>query len=306
MRSESKRSYTESMRLSPDAAPNACQSRLEYLLSRTSCVLVSRLTLTNARRRGVPGRRCVRSQRHFVSSASAASSSALVGVARRRLGVGLVDARRRPSSAGVTGGPKNSAVSTSLPVGVGDGRAVHDRGDGQAAAHVGEHRAAAGCSAAASCSSCCGSMPYCRDISTRRSVRSFWPTWMSSSSAMASISSWVLTAFSAFARLSASNSSRLLPCSSSASANLASSWSRPWIALCSGVVDLGLHDRLRQRDLDLLEQGLERLVADLLGLLDALDPLDLLDEARPSARRWCRIRLPVGRIRRRARAARAP
>ena len=47
------------------------------------------------------------------------------------------------------------------------------------------------------CSSCCGSMPYCRDISTSRSVRSFWPTWMSSSSAMASINSWVLTAFSA-------------------------------------------------------------------------------------------------------------
>ena len=45
-----------------------------------------------------------------------------------------------------------------------------------------------------------------------------------------------------------------------------------------GVVDLGLHDLLGQRDLGLLEQRLERLVADLLGLLDALDPLDLIGE----------------------------
>ena len=47
-----------------------------------------------------------------------------------------------------------------------------------------------------------------------------------------------------------------------------------------GVVDLRLHDLLRQRDLGLLEQRLERLVADLLGLLDALHPLDLIVQAR--------------------------
>ena len=82
------------------------------------------------------------------------------------------------------------------------------------------------------CSSCCGSMPYWRDISTRRSVRSPWPTWMSSLSATASISSWVLTAFSALLWLSASNSSRLLPCSVSCSLNLSSSCSKPWMALC--------------------------------------------------------------------------
>ena len=46
-----------------------------------------------------------------------------------------------------------------------------------------------------------------------------------------------------------------------------------------GVVDLRLHDLLGQRDLDLLEQHLERLVADLLGLLDALHPLDLILQA---------------------------
>ena len=39
-----------------------------------------------------------------------------------------------------------------------------------------------------------------------------------------------------------------------------------------GAVDLGLHDRLRQRHLDLLEQSVQRGVADLLGLLGALDP----------------------------------
>ncbi len=39
-------------------------------------------------------------------------------------------------------------------------------------------------------------------------------------------------------------------------------------------VDLGLHDRLRQRHLDLLQQGLQHLVADLTGLLDLLDALD--------------------------------
>ena len=39
------------------------------------------------------------------------------------------------------------------------------------------------------------------------------------------------------------------------------------------------HDLLRQRDLDLLEQRLQRLVADLLGLLDALDPAHLFGEA---------------------------
>ena len=49
---------------------------------------------------------------------------------------------------------------------------------------------------------------------------------------MASINSWVLIAFSALLRLSASNSSRLLPCSASCSANFSSSWSTPWMALC--------------------------------------------------------------------------
>lgn len=44
------------------------------------------------------------------------------------------------------------------------------------------------------------------------------------------------------------------------------------------VVDLGLHDLLGQRHLDLLEQRLEDLVADLLGLLHPLDAAHLLDE----------------------------
>ena len=122
-------------------------------------------------------------------------------------------------------------------------------------------------------------MPYCRDISTSRSVRSFWPTWMSSLSAMASISSWVLTAFSALVRLSASNSSRLLPCCFERLGELRLVVVEPVDRVVQRVVDLRLHDLLGQRDLDLLEQRLERLVADLLGLLDALDPLDLLGEA---------------------------
>ena len=51
--------------------------------------------------------------------------------------------------------------------------------------------------------------------------------------------------------------------------------------MCSGAVHLGLHDRFRQRHVDLLEQGLQRGGADLLGLLHALDPADLIGQAGP-------------------------
>ena len=44
------------------------------------------------------------------------------------------------------------------------------------------------------------------------------------------------------------------------------------------LVDLRLHDGLRQRHLDLLQQQFERIVTDGLGLVDALDPFDLLGE----------------------------
>ena len=88
-----------------------------------------------------------------------------------------------------------------------------------------------------------------------------------------------MTAFSALVRLSLSNSSRLLPCASSVSSNALLVVVEAVDRVVQGVVDLGLHDLLRQRHLGLLEQHLQRLVADLLGLLDALHPLHLLGEA---------------------------
>ena len=79
-------------------------------------------------------------------------------------------------------------------------------------------------------------------------------------------------AFSALVRFSASNSSRLLPCSLQRLLELRLVVVEPVDRVVQRVVDLRLHHLLRQRDLDLLEQFLDRLVADLLGLLDALDP----------------------------------
>ena len=80
--------------------------------------------------------------------------------------------------------------------------------------------------------------------------------------------------------LSLSNSSRLLPWASSALREGVLVVVELVDRVVHGVVDLRLHDLLGQRDLGLVEQHFEGLVADLLGLLDALDPLDLFLEAR--------------------------
>ena len=132
------------------------------------------------------------------------------------------------------------------------------------------------------CCSTCGSWGVrCRtrrDIRTSRSVRSFWPTWMSRSSAIASINSWVLTAFSrGLAGVGVELLPRAASASSAAAANLASSWSGTVDGVVHRLVDLGLHDGLRQRHLHEFQQRLEGVIADLLGLLD-LEPPDLLLE----------------------------
>ena len=155
---------------------NACQSRL------VTCFLhCFSPTLTNPRRRALPEDGRVRSERHFavgrsvvVVGSSSASCSSASSASRRNVcaaaastwaaiggrGFGRVGGRGRTEE---LGGVDDVAV------GVGDGGRRDDRGDGQAAAHVGEHRPAAGCSpegtgaaAAARCRTAATSAPAAR------------------------------------------------------------------------------------------------------------------------------------------------
>ena len=132
-------------------------------------------------------------------------------------------------------------------------------------------------------------------------MRSFWPTWMSRSSAIASINSWVLTAFSAASRASASNFSRELPSASSAAANFGLVVVQTVDGVVHRLVDLGLHDGLRQRHLHEFQQRLEGVIAGSSRPAGSRLTRRTCSSRLPRVPRWCRIRLPVARIRRRPR-----
>ena len=209
---------------------NACQSRLTvgYLLSR-----VPLFTDTNQPGPSrTPRSARVRSQRHFVSpdrrprrTRRAASASAVLGVFSAS---SVTSASSRDRSAV----PKNSVVSIDVAVGVGDrGRLDRPRRwSGRGARR--RTSPAAGCSAAGSRAAAAA---RCRTAATSApAARSGRPGRPGCRGRRPGVQQQLRLDGLLGVRCgsSASNSSRVLPCFSSASANLASSWSRPCSALC--------------------------------------------------------------------------
>ena len=95
-------------------------------------------------------------------------------------------------------------------------------------------------------------------------------------SAIASRTNCARTDFSALSRSSASNSSRVLPCSSQVLVEQRVVVAERVHDLVLAVLDLGLDRRLGQRELDRVEQLLEHLVARLRALLERLGPAEPL------------------------------